>query len=234
MIYTHHAWLRWACVSVVLLIYGCGDDTSDAAVDEGGVAVMVYAQEVVSFRPGDDAGFGQNGLPDVVLGPPEGAMNDAPAVVGVLSLGIGGEIVLGFGDAVIVDRPGVDLVIFENPFVVLSSMDDIFSEPAEVALSEDGITWVSLPCSSNAPTPGPGPWPGCVGVMPVKAHDTSGRTALTIDDTGGDGVDLAALGLSEVRFVRITDRSSAPATGVGMSAGFDLDAVGVFHYRIER
>ena len=45
---------------------------------------------------------------------------------------------------------------------------------------------------------------------------------------GGDPFDLADVGLSEVRFIRITD-----LTGEGQSpiAGFDLDAVGLINWR---
>ena len=73
-----------------------------------------FAGRVVSFTPGEFAGFGQEGLPHIVLGPPHGA-GAGMGSLDVLSLGRGGDIVLELG-LLLVDGPGVDLLVFENPF----------------------------------------------------------------------------------------------------------------------
>jgi len=50
-----------------------------------------------------------------VLGPPRG--KPGAGSLHVLSLGVGGEIVLGFGGS-IVDGDGPDFVVFENAFFI--------------------------------------------------------------------------------------------------------------------
>src|SRR5438309_1685943 len=56
-----------------------------------------FADRVVSFNPGAHAGFGQDGLPGVVLGPPRGG-GDGMGSLDVLSLGREGTLVLEFID----------------------------------------------------------------------------------------------------------------------------------------
>ncbi|HEY1087459.1 MAG TPA: cell surface protein, partial [Archangium sp.] len=50
-----------------------------------------WADRVVRFTPGPGAGFGQDKLPDVVLGPPSG-LGDSQGSLDVLALGKGGVI----------------------------------------------------------------------------------------------------------------------------------------------
>ena len=52
-----------------------------------------YVDRIVSFEPGEGAGFGQDKLPDIVLGPPRGHGKLEPSDH-VLSLGKGGKITL--------------------------------------------------------------------------------------------------------------------------------------------
>jgi len=54
-----------------------------------------FVTKVVSFTPGDCAGFGLPSMPSVVLGPPVGAGSTAGGL-DVVSLGYKGEVVLGF------------------------------------------------------------------------------------------------------------------------------------------
>src|SRR5262245_34625287 len=58
---------------------------------------LPYAREIVSFEPGKGAGFGEDRLPEVVLGPPSGR-GERQGSLNVLSLGRKGSIVLGFGE----------------------------------------------------------------------------------------------------------------------------------------
>lgn len=202
-------------------------DVAPGAVDAWRAPATVeeaYAGELVSFEAGAGGGFGKAHLPDVVLGPPKGAGRDAQSL-DVVSLGAGGVIVLGFGDRVVVDGPGPDLVVFENAFFAAGDAEHPFSELAEVAVSEDGEDWVSWPCDAEAAGP---PWPGCAGWRPVLAYDPEAVLPPDVASTGGDPFDLADIGVKEARFVRITDRTTVT---VAPSAGFDLDAVAVLHLK---
>lgn len=202
---------------------GCGEATDpveEAPWWEG----LPYASEVVSFTPGEGAGFGDSSMPDVVLGPPQGKGISA-ASLDVVSLGEGGEIVLGFGDLEIVDGPGDDFVVFENAFYANGDPEQIFAELAEVAVSEDGETWVSFTCEFT-PDDAP-PYTGCAGWSPTLEYDALAHSTLSLEVTGGDGFDLAEVGLSRARYVRIRDLWGVGATP---SQGFDLDAVGLIHF----
>lgn len=225
-----------AVLSVTLS--GCGDwrvdpDESQAADDVGGdddpapltcdESVLPYAREVVSYTPGAGAGFGQDDFPDVVLGPARASGPDAGAV-DVLSLGVGGEIVLGFGERVIVDGPGADFVVFENAFRIGGDETKIWFELGEVAVSEDGVTWQAFACDSAATVM---PYTGCAGWTPAQAFEACALVPLDAGMTGGDAFDLATVGVTRAQYVRVRDLAT---TGVAPSAGFDLDAVGLVHW----
>lgn len=226
--------LRWAFVGA-LGACGAAPDPGpgDAAVtcayadaaarEDGRVIGGPFATRVVSFTPGEGATFGHARLPDVVLGPPQGG-GENTGTTDVVSLGLGGEIVLGF-DRVIVDGPGDDFTVFENAFSVPGATLRHWTELAEVSVSVDGQNWVSFQCDTASSWP----HPGCAGARPVYASTASGFCALDPRVSGGDGFDLATLGLREARFVRLRDLGTqglmAPATG------FDLDAVAVLNGR---
>ena len=183
-----------------------------------------YASHVDSFAPGANAGFGQTKFPDVVLGPPKGVGPNAGSV-DVLSLGVGGEIVLDFGDRAIVDRPGPDFIVFENAFWPNGDAARVFAEPGEVAVSDDGTSWHAFACDPKGD--GMGRYPGCAGWTPTLVYDAATLIPLDPSITGGDSFDLAELGVASARLVRVRDLASS---GSGTSAGFDLDAVGLIHY----
>jgi hypothetical protein len=180
---------------------------------------------VVSFLPGDGAGYGQDELPDVVLGPPDGRGTSRGAL-DVLSLGTGGEIVLGFGEHTIVDGDGADFIVFENAFWPAGDASQVFAELGEVAVSADGEQWASFECDPAGD--GSRRYPGCAGWSPTLEFDARALVPLDPEQTGGDAFDLADVGVEEARFVRIRDLADA---GDGPSAGFDLDAVGIVHVR---
>ena len=197
------------------LVLGCtassGEETGGARLDDP------FADVVVSFQPGNNAGFGQDQYPDVVLGPPHGKGPSAGSLH-VLSLGQEGEIILGFEDIPITDGPGVDVLVFENAFPG-------WPELGVVSVSEDGEEWHEWPCdTSNADAQ----FPGCAGVSSVLSHPDNGISPSDPETAGGDGFDLADLGLSEAWFIRITDAGTNPYEG--SSGGFDLDAVSVVHW----
>jgi hypothetical protein len=224
-----------ACTALALLacssLVGCSGaepSASDGPSDESqagapaGPSDTLYAQEVVSFTRGSHGGFNEAQLPGVVLGPPAGKGNEAGSLE-VLSLGAGGEIVLGFGDRGIVDEPGADFVVFENPFWPGGDASQVFAELGEVSVSEDGETWLTFECDGKGN--GEGSFPGCAGWTPTLIYDAEALVPLDVEQTGGDAFDLDHLGLAHARFVRIRDLETQPAAG--SSAGFDLDAVGV-------
>lgn len=191
-----------------------GEPSTPDAGDGGAPVADPFADRVVSFTPGAGAGFGQGALPGVVLGPPKGG-GAGSGSLDVLSLGNGGEVVLELTDLGLVDGPGVDLLVFENPF-------GAFTETGVVAVSDDGTTWHEFPCAASDRAGG---FPGCAGVRPVYANPDTGVSATDPAVAGGDAFDLATLGVSRARFVRIRD-SGANGYG-GTSGGFDLDALSV-------
>lgn len=178
-----------------------------------------YPDRVVSFQPGEFAGYGSEGFPHVVLGPPRGGGGRAGSL-DVLSLGSGGSIVLEFQGVEIVDGPGADLVVFENPF---ESSQGLFVETGVVAVSEDGRVWHEFPCDARNAAGG---FPGCAGVAPVLSNPTNGIPPAS-PGAGGDRFDLGTLGVRRARFVRIRDSLANEAEGT--SGGFDLDAVLALH-----
>lgn len=201
-------------------VFGCAPVDTDGAADTDGLVDVevvwegVFADAIVSFAPGEGAGYGQDALPGVVLGPPQAPGNGGGSL-DVLSLGRSGEIVLRFDTSVVLDGEGVDLLVFENPFVG-------WSETGVVAASEDGETWAEWPCDAEDAEGG---FPGCAGVAPVYTNPDNGVDPTDPEAAGGDAFDLAAIGLERARFVRIRDSGFNPYEGV--AGGFDLDAVAI-------
>jgi hypothetical protein len=215
-----------ATLGGLLLAAACSSSSSDGDPEgEAPSARLPYARSVVSFTPGAFAGFGADRFPEIVLGPPGGEGRGAGSL-DVLSLGVGGEIVLDFGDRTIEDGPGPDFVVFENPFYPEGDRTQVFAEPAAVAVSADGDSFVEYDCDAEGD--GDGRFEGCAGVTPTERYDPFEVAPIDPELTGGDVFDLAALGLPEARFVRLVDRAR---DGSGNNAGFDLDAVGLIHFR---
>ena len=194
--------------------------------DGGVIRADRFVTEVVSFTPGACAGFGAAGMPDVVLGPPVGggAMSGS---LDVVSLGIGGEIVLSFEPNEIVDGPGPDFIVFENAFYVGGDSSRPVADLGEVSVSEDGVTWHTYAC-----TPGDAPpYGACAGWTAVYSAPGNGVSPVDPATAGGEAYDLDALGLGRARFVRIRDVSTATCEGSPKpnTAGFDLDAIAIVH-----
>lgn len=208
-------------LGLVILAGGCGplpaveEDGGPGDVDAGAPKPEdPWADRVVRFEPGPGAGYGQDLFPGVVLGPPSGG-GDSQGSLDVLSLGKSGLIELEFTDLVAVDGPGVDLLVFENGFTG-------FLETGAVAVSDDGATWHEFPCAAALD----GGSTGCAGVQPVFANPAQGVSGTDPAVAGGDGFDLAAVGLARARFVRVTDSGANRFYG-GPGGGFDLDALAV-------
>lgn len=184
-----------------------------------------YIQQVVEFLGGNGDGFGQADLIFWLLGPPYGGGEFAGST-DVVSLGIGGVVVLGFPRFFPIDGPGSDFIIFENFFPPRGGQN-YFVEPAIVSVSRDGITYRNFPCLREPP------YTGCAGTHPVFANaETNNINPRDPAAAGGDAYDLGDVGLPYARFIRIRDISfgigGAGSIAAG-TAGFDLDAVSVVH-----
>jgi hypothetical protein len=182
-----------------------------------------FADCVDEFLP-EGAGHGAGDLPDIVRGPPEAGVGGSGSL-DVLSLGCGGQITLFFAGAGVVDGPGPDLLVFENPFPV---GDGTFVEPARVLVSDDGVDWRAFACDLEADPPR-----GCAGVALVHASSASGIDPTDPDEAGGDAFDLADVGLARARYVRLIDvgleYDPSGTWCTGKSGGFDLDALAAVH-----
>ncbi len=188
------------------------------------------ADAIESFKPGIGAGYGAEYMPGNVLGLPDPQARAMVATVApeqVLSLGVGGEIVLRFDRHAIVDLPGPDFTVFENAFYyTIAGRQRTFAEPAEVAVSRDGLEFIAFAFDSLT-------LKGCAGVTPTNGEHNPGDPRVS----GGDSFDIAELGLDSVRYVRLRDVTSIiqsnrqhpfwdpTLTGAPPVAGFDLDAV---------
>jgi hypothetical protein len=209
---------------------GRGDDAGpggdgpggDASSGEGGLAADRFVTGVV-FTPGPCAGFGASDMPGIVEGPPVGG-GASKGSVDVVSLGAGGEIVLSFAPNAIVDGPGVDFIVFENPFYIGGNEQQPYAELGEVSVSDDGTTWVTYPCTATSY-----PYGQCAGWHAVYSAPGNGISPVDPGTAGGDPYDLADVGLTHARFVRIRDKSGevCPDAGGGNADGFDLDAISI-------
>ncbi|MBX3356029.1 MAG: hypothetical protein KF724_10080 [Phycisphaeraceae bacterium] len=165
----------------------------------------------------------------------------------VVSIGPGGSLVLAF-DRDVIDHPahpfGIDLIVFGNSFMADLSYPEgvcggIFSEGGFIDVSADGVVWHTNPgVDADGPFPtlgylDSGPYDLVAGAIPSDFHRpvnpahlalmTPGTTyaqllALYNGSGGGAGVDLAAVGLSSARFVRIR-------VPVGHCCTVEIDAV---------
>lgn len=208
--------------------------TSDAAIafGEGGIApdagartwpATRFASKVVSFTAGKCAGYGKDGLPALVVGPPVG-YGTLQGSTDVVSLGEGGQIVVSVEPNEIVDGEGPDFVVFENAFFAGGNPTKPHADLGEVSISEDGNTWYTYPCTATAY-----PYGACAGWHPVFSAPGNDVSPIDPKTSGGDLYDLAGTGMTKVRFIRIVDKSLAPCTEEVDNYGFDLDGIGVIN-----
>jgi hypothetical protein len=202
-----------------------------------------FATSVVSYVAGTGAVAGFNN-PNVALGAPERFTGEGliPQAVTpfqpafrpneVVSLGVGGRLVLAF-DHDVVDDPrnphGIDLIVYGNAFFTdgsfgLGSVAGLASEGGTIRVSADGVDWVlakGLAADGLFPTLGyldVGPFSATPGIVEsdfLKPMDPTitlgdcvglpyeGLLALYDGSGGGTGIDLGALGLERIRYVRI-------------------------------
>jgi hypothetical protein len=202
---------------------------------DAGVVASRFVTGVVSFSPTDCTGFGQSAMPGIVEGPPVGGGSDHGST-DVVSLGSGGSIVVSFAPNAIVDGPGPDFIVFENPFWIGGNENDPYAEPGQVSVSDDGTTWTSFPCTPTvdpASSDGTGvepPYGTCGGWEVVYSAPGNGISPLDPSTAGGNAFDLANVGVTHARYVRIVDQTHEDCPEAGTrpdTNGFDLDAIAI-------
>ncbi|HSC87227.1 MAG TPA: hypothetical protein VLC09_08160 [Polyangiaceae bacterium] len=194
----------------MLLSVACASNEQSVCIDE-----QRFASEVLRSDFGDGQNFGQEDFPSPIFGGPRGG-GSSQGSLDVVSLGDGGLVEVGFSGTEIVDGLGPDFIVFENPFLVDGDAESPLAELARVSVSEDGETWHEFPCQPEA-----FPYTGCAGWHPVLANvEENDVSPFDAEAAGGDAFDLAELGLTRARWVRIVDIA-------GDDVAFDLDAVSV-------
>ncbi|MGF1467883.1 MAG: LIC_13355 family lipoprotein [Sandaracinaceae bacterium] len=155
------------------------------------------ADQVVEAPGASDGPFGD---PELAVNGVRGGGDDAGSL-DVYSLDADPEdsLVLAWGGQRVLDGPGVDLVVFENPFRLAGSDGEVFMDPTVVELSEDGRTWFALPFDYVAEdersySRRPADWVGFAGLAPVSWHVEDNPVDPFGPAAGGDAFDLAALG----------------------------------------
>ena len=205
----------------------------------------IYATHVISSDTQGGAGGGTF-LPTNALGAPAGALD-------VHSLGIGGSLTLGFS-ATIVDGPGADFLVAENPFYV--TFQSTFAEVAFVEVSSNGVDFARFASAYY----GAQVEPGSFGTVAVGSYDNlTGQTPSALASNpladpqdvvegGGDAFDLATLqshplvvqglvdlhAITQVRLVDARSGVDVDSRGVTIrdagAGSADIDAVTVIHH----
>ena len=220
-----------------------------------GCGAQAFPDRVAGFAPGPGASFGQAYYPGNVLGAPHGSSDpETPQISDqhLLSLGDGGHITLEFVSHRIVDGPGPDFTVFENPVQVMEEPGHTFVEAATVSVSEDGTSWTTFPFDFTDPGPpaipnlyANGIYTGFAGMNPSLSSPDNGISPFDPAVSGGDAFDLADIAVARVRFVRLRDTGTTTTSPTytpggtivndpgnwlpGVTAGFDLDAVAAIH-----
>ena len=143
----------------------------------------------------------------------------------VVSLGIGGEIVLSFEPNGIVDGPGADFIVFENAFYRPANPKHARRRARRGERERRRRHVEDVPVRAGARPTVRHVRGMASGLLGAGQRHLAGRSG----DAGGEPFDLAELGVASARFVRIRDlgtvdvldeSSRSPTT-----VGFDLDAI---------
>ncbi|MCX7735137.1 MAG: T9SS type A sorting domain-containing protein [Candidatus Kapabacteria bacterium] len=179
---------------------------------------------VYFFNPGSGQNSGQSPdyFPENIFGLPDtnaSELTPSSDPKQICSIGLGGEIIVGFKNYIIFDGDGPDFTIFENAFINPVTKK-VFAEPSKVSISEDGINFVEFPYD---------PWTliGCAGITPTNGK----ANPYDPEKSGGDKFDLATIGLKKAKYIKITDICDDILNNPKhpfydpIISGFDLDAV---------
>lgn len=204
-----------------------------------------FIDQIVDVTYGTYAGYGQDLLPGVILGPPHGTGSSAGST-DVLSLGDGGFITLAFTDNRVIDEPGADILIFENAFFTGGDPTNLYCEPAFVEVSQDGLEFRRFPNDydpDGSPPNNPSNWSGFAGLNPVFSNPENEIDPLDPAVAGGDAFDISVLGFDWIRYIRLIDTGEPPNAALDddgdeiydpaaptlQKSGFDLDAIAAVH-----
>jgi len=199
--------------------------------------ILCWADEVISYQPGPNVS-NQFMIATNALGPADEG-DGFNGSTNVVSLGDSGQITLTF-PLPITDGPGPDFAVFENAF------SEDFLELAFVEVSSDGTNFVRF--ANHSLEPDPIDTYGATNISDATAYgNLAGKhlqgfgTPFDLHELVGEaGIDL--LRVTHVRLVDVLGDGTVldtygnpvydpfPTWGSG---GFDLDAVGVMHARID-
>ena len=194
---------------------------------------QTFIDTVYSYQWGNGTGaVGRDAkyFPHNIFGPPTRyATKYVPAShdSNIVSLGLGGEIIVGIKDGYIIDKEGPDFIIFENVFSNYQETK-IFVEPAIVSVSKDGVNFVEFPYNTET-------LEGLAGINWTNGNEN----CFDYKVSGGDAFDLSDIGMDSIRYIKIKDTallaSKLPTNHIYYSPagiitnGFDLDAVVLLH-----
>jgi len=180
------------------------------------------------FYPGTGQNLGQDSgyfpknifkLPDTIAS--EVVPSSSPA--DICSIGLGGEICVGFKDFEVVDLEGPDFTIFENAFVNPVTKK-VFAEPAVVSVSADGVEFIDFPWDYES-------LEGCAGTKPTNGKGNP----FDPSESGGNSFDLSTIGLKKIKYIKIKDICNLILNDKNhpfyspLLSGFDLDCVVGIH-----
>lgn len=169
----------------------------------------------------------------------------------VHSLGVGGFLTLGFG-VTIIDGPGADFLVAENPF--LTAPGQVYAELMYVEVSSNGRDFARFPSrfftgvGTSFAINTVGYVSGLAGQTPVFANPTNSNDPQDVVEAGGDAFDLSDLrshplvisgavqlaAIAQVRLVDVVSGQSVDTRGRTIldpsSGSADVDAVTVIHH----
>ena len=188
---------------------------------------------VLAFTPGEgqNLGQGEEFFPNNIFGRPSVNASEQAAAASeseVLSLGMGGEIIVANSDNVIIDGEGDDFTIFENAFINPINQR-MFAEPGIVSVSKDGIDYIEFPYNFASLV-------GCAGTVPTYGDQDYCDSEIS----GGNSFDLSDVGIDSVRYIRINDLTVEVAKNQNHKyydislSGFDLDAVVIHNFAAKK
>lgn len=183
-----------------------------------------FIDTVYSFTLGTLQSTGQSEeyFPMNIFGPPSfDAARFTPEIrpEQILSLGLNGEIIIGFKNGVIANGEGADFIIFENAFEI-SFNEKIYAEPAIVSVSQDGSIWYEFEYDLDMLT-------GLAGTEPTIGNNTNSEYGFS----GGNAFDIGEFGLEEIKYIKLKDTTEYILNNPNHNnydptlSGFDLDAV---------
>ncbi|ROL57106.1 hypothetical protein D9V86_12510 [Bacteroidetes/Chlorobi group bacterium ChocPot_Mid] len=212
---------------LLLLAISCSDNISP----RNDTLRVITIDTVYSFYPGEGQNAGQDSqyYPKNIFGLPGNNLDETipfNSPEQILSLGLGGEITVGFKNYKIINGDGDDFIVFENVF--LNPINGkYFIEPAEVSVSKDGINFIKFPYDTIN-------FIGCAGLHPTLWNSRN------IQNSGGDKFDLNSIGLDYITHIKIRDISREILQNPKnpyydpIISGFDLDAViGINYERLQ-